>query len=33
VLLPSDTHIKSITCTTAVLLPFVTYLLTLLRSF
>jgi hypothetical protein len=29
VLLPSDTHRKSITSITAVLLPFVTYLLTL----
>jgi hypothetical protein len=29
VLLPSDTHIKPITSITAVLLPFVTYLLTL----
>jgi hypothetical protein len=32
VLLPSDTHRKSITSIKAVLLPFVTYLLTLLLS-
>jgi hypothetical protein len=31
VLLPSDTHTKPITSITAVLLPFVTYLLTLSR--
>jgi hypothetical protein len=33
VLLPSDTHIKPITSITAVLLPFVTYLLTLPHIF
>jgi hypothetical protein len=32
VLLPSDTHIKPITTITAVLLPFLTYLLTLPRT-